>query len=59
LAGPSAIATFAYKALQGEDKIGTMLPCNVAVQQADPSAGTCRHEPHCHAARCDAASLHR
>ncbi|MBF0433640.1 MAG: DUF302 domain-containing protein [Fibrobacteria bacterium] len=27
---------FAYKALQAEDKIGTMLPCNVVVQeQAD------------------------
>lgn len=26
---------FAYKALQAEDKIGTMLPCNVLVQQAD------------------------
>jgi len=25
--------TFAYKALQEEDKIGTMLPCNVVVQQ--------------------------
>ena len=24
---------FAYKALQNEDKIGTMLPCNVVVQQ--------------------------
>jgi uncharacterized protein (DUF302 family) len=24
---------FAYKALQAEDKIGTMLPCNVMVQQ--------------------------
>jgi uncharacterized protein (DUF302 family) len=24
---------FAYKALQSEDKIGTMLPCNVIVQQ--------------------------
>jgi uncharacterized protein (DUF302 family) len=24
---------FAYKALQEEDKIGTMLPCNVIVQQ--------------------------
>lgn len=24
---------FAYKALQEEDKIGTMLPCNVVVQQ--------------------------
>ena len=26
---------FAYKALQAEDKIGTMLPCNVIVQQLD------------------------
>lgn len=26
-------APFAYKALQAEDKIGTMLPCNVVVQQ--------------------------
>lgn len=26
-------APFAYKALQSEDKIGTMLPCNVIVQQ--------------------------
>ncbi len=26
---------FAYQALQAEDKIGTMLPCNVVVQQAD------------------------
>ena len=25
--------TFAYKALQMEDKIGTMLPCNVLVQE--------------------------
>lgn len=24
---------YAYKALQAEDKIGTMLPCNVVVQQ--------------------------
>ena len=24
---------FAYKALQSEDKIGTMLPCNVVVQE--------------------------
>ena len=26
---------FAYKALQAEEKIGTMLPCNVIVQQKD------------------------
>lgn len=25
--------TFAYQALQSEDKIGTMLPCNVVVEQ--------------------------
>ncbi len=28
--------TFAYKALQAEDKIGTMLPCNVIVQEKTP-----------------------
>jgi uncharacterized protein (DUF302 family) len=27
--------TFAYQALQMEDKIGTMLPCNVIVQQTE------------------------
>lgn len=27
---------FAYKALQSEDKIGTMLPCNVIVQEKNP-----------------------
>lgn len=27
--------TFAYQALQAEDKIGTMLPCNVIVQERD------------------------
>ncbi len=26
---------FAYQALQAEDKIGTMLPCNVIVQEVD------------------------
>lgn len=26
---------FAYKALEAEDKIGTMLPCNVILQQRD------------------------
>jgi len=25
--------TYAYKALQNEDKIGTMLPCNVVIQE--------------------------
>jgi len=29
---------FAYKALQAEDKIGTMLPCNVIVQEIGPDA---------------------
>lgn len=28
----------AYRALQAEDKIGTMLPCNVVVQQRDDGA---------------------
>lgn len=27
---------FAYQALQAEDKIGTMLPCNVIVQEISP-----------------------
>ncbi len=27
---------FAYKALQAENKIGTMLPCNVIVQEVGP-----------------------
>jgi uncharacterized protein (DUF302 family) len=29
-------AAFAYKALLAEDKIGTMLPCNVIVQEKQP-----------------------
>jgi len=29
---------FAYKALQAEEKIGLMLPCNVLVQEADNGA---------------------
>jgi uncharacterized protein (DUF302 family) len=28
-------APFAYKALQAEDKVGTMLPCNVIVQERE------------------------
>lgn len=27
---------FAYKALQHEDKIGTMLPCSIVVQELEP-----------------------
>ncbi len=27
---------FAFKALQAEDKIGTMLPCNVIIQEKEP-----------------------
>jgi len=30
--------TFAYKALQHEDKIGTMLPCNVVVRQVNETS---------------------
>ena len=29
-------APFAYNALKAEDKIGTMLPCNVIVQEKEP-----------------------
>lgn len=29
-------APYAYKALQAENKIGTMLPCNVIVQEREP-----------------------
>lgn len=29
---------FAYKALQAEDKIGTMLPCNIILQEHDPNS---------------------
>jgi len=29
---------FSYKALQAEDKIGTLLPCNVIVQELEPSS---------------------
>ncbi len=31
-------AAFAYKALQAEDKIGTMLPCNVIIQEKEPGS---------------------
>lgn len=29
---------FAYKAIQVEDKIGTMLPCNIIVQELSPNS---------------------
>ena len=29
-------ASYAYRALQAEDKIGTMLPCSVIVQELEP-----------------------
>ncbi|MDZ7794241.1 MAG: DUF302 domain-containing protein [Spirochaetia bacterium] len=29
---------FSYKALQAEDKIGTLLPCNVIVQETEPGS---------------------
>lgn len=29
---------FSYKALQAEDKIGTLLPCNVIVQELEPGS---------------------
>lgn len=29
---------FAHKALQAEDKIGTMLPCNIIVQELSPNS---------------------
>ena len=28
---------FAYKALQAENKIGTMLPCNLIIQELSPN----------------------
>ncbi len=30
-----SIPSYAYKALQAEDKIGIMLPCNVVVQETE------------------------
>jgi uncharacterized protein (DUF302 family) len=30
--------SFSYKALQAEDKIGTLLPCNVVVQELEPGS---------------------
>jgi uncharacterized protein (DUF302 family) len=36
---------FAYEALQKEDKIGTMLPCNVVVQEKDGSVEVAAIDP--------------
>ncbi|KAA3609276.1 MAG: DUF302 domain-containing protein [Calditrichaeota bacterium] len=36
---------FAYKALQAEEKIGTMLPCNVIVQQKEDSVEVSAVDP--------------
>jgi uncharacterized protein (DUF302 family) len=36
---------FAYKALQAEDKIGTMLPCNVIVQERDDGVEVAAIDP--------------
>jgi uncharacterized protein (DUF302 family) len=36
---------YAYKALQTEDKIGTMLPCNLIVQEKDGSVEVAAIDP--------------
>ena len=36
---------FAYQALQAEDKIGTMLPCNVIVQETDDGVEVAAVDP--------------
>ena len=36
---------FAHKALQAEDKIGTMLPCNVIVQETEGGAEVAAIDP--------------
>jgi len=36
---------FAYKALQAEDKIGTMLPCNVVVQETESGVEVAAVDP--------------
>lgn len=36
---------FAYKALRAEDKIGTMLPCNVIVQERDDGVEVAAIDP--------------
>ena len=48
---------FAFKALQTEDKIGTMLPCNVIVQQTDTGVEVAAVSPKASMAAVDNAIL--
>lgn len=48
---------FAFKALQAEDKIGTMLPCNVIVQQTDTGVEIAAVSPKASMAAVDNAKL--
>ncbi|MEQ9221215.1 MAG: DUF302 domain-containing protein [Cyclobacteriaceae bacterium] len=48
---------FAFKALQAEDKIGTMLPCNVIVQQTDAGVEVAAVSPKASMAAVDNAAL--
>lgn len=48
---------FAFKALQAEDKIGTMLPCNVIVQQTDAGVEVAAVSPKASMAAVDNAEL--
>ena len=36
---------YAHKALMAEDKIGTMLPCNIIVQETDSGVEVCAVDP--------------
>ena len=48
---------FAFKALAAEDKIGTMLPCNVIVQQTDNGVEVAAVSPKASMAAVDNAEL--
>jgi len=48
---------FAFKALQAEDKIGTMLPCNVIVQQTNAGVEVAAVSPMASMASVDNAAL--
>ncbi|PHN01868.1 DUF302 domain-containing protein [Flavilitoribacter nigricans] len=48
---------FAFKALQAENKIGTMLPCNVIVQQTDAGVEVAAVSPKASMAAVDNAEL--